>query len=321
MPLNKAANTIKTYRLIRKKDKILIGVSGGPDSLALLYLLKGLKKEYKLDLAVAHLDHLLRRDSGRDAEFVKKLAGKMKIPFYQAKINIRKLAKKGSLEEAARNARLGFLFRVAKKIRADKIALGHNLDDQAETVLMRVLRGTGLYGLAAISPKRDIGGFEIIRPLIEVRRREIEAFLRKKKILPRRDISNLQDLYFRNKLRNRLLPLLEKSYNRNIKEALSNLAQSSAYDYDYLAARAQRAMGGMQGKINLARFSRLHPAMQRLVLRLNISRLKGGLRRITFRHIREIEDLISYRPLNSVVDLPGGVSARKKKQSLVFFLR
>lgn len=313
MILEKVKSTIKKYNLIDKNDKILLGVSGGPDSVALLYILAALKKEFGLSLHVAHIDHCLRKDSHKDRRFVENLARKLKLPVSVTEINVKALAKYGSLEEIARNARLGFLFRVAKEIKADKIALGHNLDDQAETVLMRILRGTGLYGLSGISAKRRIAGYCVIRPLIELRRREIEAQLKKKKIRPCIDITNRQDIYFRNKIRNRLLPLLEKEYNKKIKEILSNIAESAGSDYDYLTRAAEKSLKRLGAKIGINRFLKLHPAIQRLVLRLSIGRLKGDMRRITFKHIREIEDLIRNRPVNSIVDLPKGVFVIKKK--------
>jgi tRNA(Ile)-lysidine synthase len=264
---------------------------------------------------------MLRKNSHLDREFVEKIAGKFNIPVTSEEINLKGIAKIGSLEEIARNARLGFLFKVAKEIKADKISLGHNLDDQVETVLMRILRGTGLYGLGGILPKRNIGGFVIIRPLIEVSRKDIEIFLKNKMIKPRIDASNAQDIFFRNKIRNRLLPLLEKEYNKNIKQVLSNMSKIACYDYDYLHRSANQAMKTMKGRIDLDKFKKLHPAMQRMVLRLNISHLKGDTRRIEFRHIEEIEDLILYRPVNSVVDLPKGISVVKKKKNLCFYCR
>ena len=321
MILDKAREAIKKNRLIVKNDKIVIGISGGPDSVALLYLLNSLKKELKLTLHIAHLDHMLRKESHRDKAFVERLAKRLKIPITTGQINVKGLARLGSLEEIARNARLGFLFKVAKDIKAKKIALGHNLDDQAETVLMRILRGTGLSGLTGIFPKREIADFQIIRPLIEVRRREIEAFLKKKKIKPRLDTSNLKDIYFRNRIRNRLLPLLEREYNQNIKGVLSNMAESVGCDYDCLNRLAYKAMKRMGAKINLKKFLKLHPAIQRMVLRLTITRVKGDTRRITFQHIKELEDLILNRPVNSVVDLPKGVSVIKEKKYLSFYRR
>ncbi|MDD2689029.1 MAG: tRNA lysidine(34) synthetase TilS [Candidatus Omnitrophica bacterium] len=319
MLLDRVKATIKKYNLVAKNDKILIAVSGGPDSVTLLYLLNSLKKEFNLSLHVAHLDHMLRKDSAGDAEFVKRLAQNLKIPITLTQVNVEKLALKGSLEEIARNARLGFLFNTARGIKADKIALGHSLDDQAETVLMRILRGTGLYGLSAILPKRNIAGFWIIRPLIETSRKDIEAFLRRKKIKSCLDASNLKDIYLRNKIRHQLLPLLERQYNKNIKKILSNMAESAGLDYDYIYSRAIVIMKNFDRKVNLKRFLKLHPAIQRLAIRQNIARLKGDTRRLNFKHIREIEDLILNRPANSVVDLPKGVSVVKKKGHLLFF--
>lgn len=321
MVLEKAKNTIRRYKLIKEGDRIVMGVSGGPDSVALLYLLDSLKKEYKLKLYIAHLDHMLRKESQLDMIFVENLAKKLKIPIITAKINIKNLNTRGSLEETARNVRLDFLFKVAKDTKSTKIALGHNLDDQAETVLMRILRGSGLYGLSGIAPKRRILRFTIIRPLIEVYRREIEKFLRQKKIKSCIDKTNFKDIYLRNKIRNKLLPLLAKEYNKNIKEVLSNLAENSACDYTYLETSARRITNRLGTRINLVRFLRLHPAMQRMILRFNIARLKGNTRRITSRHIKEIEDLILNRPINSIVDLPKGISVAKKKKVLYFYLR
>jgi tRNA(Ile)-lysidine synthase len=328
MVLDKVKNTIKKYNLINKNDKLVIGVSGGPDSLALLYVLNSLKKSLKINLHIAHLDHMLRKDSYKDKEFVEDLAKRLDIAITTAQIDIKNLAKVGSLEEIARNARLGFLFKVARDVRAKKIALGHNRDDQAETVLMRVLRGTGLYGLSGILPKRNISGFIIIRPLIEVSRKEIENYLKNKKIKPRQDYTNLKDIYFRNRIRNRLLPLLKREYNPNIKEVLANMAEGLGTDYLHLLKMSQKAFLKNskiinKNKINLYlnRFLKLDPAIQRMVLRLGIAKIKGNLRRISFKHIREIEDLIYNRPFNSIVDLPQGICIIKKKKYISICLR
>ena len=321
MIFNKVSDTIKRYNLISKGDKVLVAVSGGADSLTLLYLLRSLATPLGFKLEIAHLDHMLRKGSIKDAEFVRSLAVKLGIPVFIGKIDVKKSGTKGSPEEIARNTRLDFLFKVAKEVKADKIALAHNLDDQAETVLMRILRGTGLYGLCGILPKRKIYGFEVIRPLIRIQRQEIESYLKKRKIKWRIDPSNRQDIYFRNKIRNKLIPLLEKCYNPNIKDALSNMAEGIAFDYDYLNRAALRVVKGKRGRVNLAAFLKMHPAMQRLVLRLSISKLQGSTRRISSQHIKEIEDLITNRPINSIVDLPKGISAAKKAKSLIFYRR
>jgi len=322
MIVEKFKDTISRYGLISKGDKLVVGVSGGPDSVALLYLLNAVKDDMSLRLYIAHLDHMLRPGSRKDADFVKSLGARLKMPVTAGKANVRRLVKKGSLEEAGRNARLAFFFKVAKNIGAKKICLGHNLDDQAETVLMRLIRGAGLYGLAGILPKRNICGFTVIRPLLGIRRREIEGYLKKNKAGFRIDETNKEDIYLRNKLRNRLLPLLEKEYNANIKEVLSNTALSSGSDYDYLASAAAKLLKRLgAGKVSLPAFLKLHPAMQNLILRQAIARLSGDMRRLTFKHVEEINDLALNRPSGSVVDLPKGISVIKRKKYLLFCRR
>ncbi|MDD2752822.1 MAG: TilS substrate-binding domain-containing protein, partial [Candidatus Omnitrophica bacterium] len=149
----------------------------------------------------------------------------------------------------------------------------------------------------------------------------IESFLRKKNIRACKDFSNQQDVYLRNKLRKRLIPLLEREYNRKIKEILSNLAQSTALDYEYMNLSAERFILVHKSRVPLKEFQKLHPAIQRLVLRLAIARIKGDTRSIGFAHILELEDLVAVRPENSIVDLPKGVSALKNKGTLYFFLK
>lgn len=313
--------TIARHGLIRKKDRIIVGVSGGPDSVALLFLLAFLRKEYGLTLFVAHLDHMLRPESRADRRFVQALARRLGCEFYSAKVNVDRLAEKGSLEEAARQSRLSFFLKVAKKLSADSVALGHTVDDQAETVLMRVLRGSGLYGLAGIMPRRKINGMFFIRPLIEVRRKEIESFLKRKKISFRLDASNKEDLYFRNKIRNRLIPLLAKEFSPGIKDLLAHLAESARYDYDYLSMCAKRSCGGGRCSMSLSSLSKAHTAIRRILLRNAYASLKGDTRRLTFSHIKEIEDMLVSRPTGSVVDLPRGISAKKNAKNLIFFRR
>ncbi|KPK96660.1 MAG: hypothetical protein AMJ95_12955 [Omnitrophica WOR_2 bacterium SM23_72] len=321
MILQKVRNTIKGNHLIQKGDNIVIGVSGGPDSLALLYILNSLKKELRLSLCVAHLDHMLRKDSYKDKAHVENLCNKLKLPLRSRRIDVRALALKGSLEEVARNVRFKFLFQVARDFKAKKIALGHNQDDQAETVMMRILRGTGLSGLGGILPKREVCGFQIIRPLIEVRRRDIEAFLRRKGVKACQDPTNRSEIHFRNKIRKHLLPYLEREFNTNIKDILCHMAKTCGQDYDFLSQLAQKTLKRVRVgklKVDLKRLLGLHPCLERLVLRFMVCHLQGDLRRLTFRHIQELEDLVLRRPMNSIVDLPKGISVIKKKTYLQF---
>lgn len=319
MITEKLNKTIRKYGLINSGDFIIIGLSGGPDSVALLYLLKSLSVSAGLKLHAAHLDHMLRKDSHKDAEFVKNLCIKLKIPVTIGKLDVKLFSPKGSVEQNARNARLNFLLGLAKKINADKIALGHNLDDQAETVLMRILRGSGLYGLCGIAPKREIRGASVIRPLIDISRREIETYLKKRKIGFMVDKTNFEDIYMRNRIRHELIPFLQKKYNNNIKILLSGMAESVSYDYDYLRKAAEDFIN-KQPKLSFCinKFKKIHPAIQNLSIRIAIEDLKGDIRRIESRHIREIRDMIINRPTGSIVDLPCNLQAVKKKKTILF---
>jgi len=164
-------------------------------------------------------------------------------------------------------------------------------------------------------------GYRIIRPLLEVSRKEISAFLKKRKIVPLLDKTNLEDVFFRNKVRNKLIPFLEKGYNPNIKNVLANMAQIVNWEYDYLINIAERKNKDLGKSMAIDKLLRLHPAIRRLIFRLAIRGLQGSMRRITFQHISEIEDLVFHRPLHSVVDLPKGISVVKKRKNLLFYRR
>lgn len=317
--MNKFIETIKKYTLIQKKDKILVGVSGGPDSLALLLQLAALRGRMGLSLHIAHINHNLRKDSTADASFVKNFAKKLNIPLSLKQLGPKLLKKKGSLEEICREARLDFFIKTAKKIKADKVALGHNLDDQAETILMRLLRGTGLSGLTGISAKREIGGIIFIRPLLETSRRQIDKFLTRKGVKARIDPTNRQDLFLRNKIRHSLIPLLKKDYNQNIVQGLANLAESVSFDYEFMDQVAKRSLKGDNLRLNIKNAKKLHPAILRLKIRQSIAHLQGDTRRIGFQHIKEIVNLLNERPKGSVVDLPKGIHVKKAEKCLHFY--
>ena len=228
---------IQDYRMLSKGDGLLVGVSGGPDSVALLYLLMELRDDYDLQIYVVHLNHMLRGDeSDDDAGYVKKLTKRLKLPVFIGKKDVGKFAKanKLSLEEAARIQRYEFYKQIAGKLNIRKIALGHTADDNAETVLMRLLRGAGEQGLIGIYPVRHIDNLKVIRPLLNIYRIEIESFLKEKKISARIDSSNADNKFLRNKVRLELIPLLEENYNQNIKQVLINTADILKEDNEYL---------------------------------------------------------------------------------------
>jgi len=327
--LNKVRTTIKRFKMFKKQDKVLVGVSGGPDSVALIYVLNSLKKELKITLYIAHLNHMLRRsEAERDMEFVKQIAKKLNIPCYCKSVNVVSFRKKGSLEEVSRNTRHKFFRDIARKYSLNKIALGHNRDDQAETVLMRIIRGSGLYGLGAIRPVRLIGELFFVRPLIEILRKDIDSYLKRIKVKACLDASNLDPKFFRNRIRNRLIPFLESDFNKSTRLSLANLSEVISFDYEYLTDVARRQMKrvlisnrGKRLSLDLKKLSKLHISMQRMVLRLCIERILGTTRKFDYRHWREIEDLLLNRIEGSIVDLPKSLSVRKDKDRLRLYTR
>ncbi len=318
--------TIDDHKLLRKSERVIVGVSGGPDSVVLLYILNALRYELGITLHVAHLNHRLRKDAWLDQRFVEKLCDRWKLSLTARSLKKSDFQKNGSQEEIARDYRFQFFMDVAKKQDAKVIALGHTQDDLAETVLMRVIRGTGLMGMRGILPRRQINGFRFIRPLLDIPRLEIERFLKKEKLSFRIDSSNTDLKFFRNKIRRELIPNLEKSYNHRIKEVLAHLADVLAGDYDYLEEQSKKILTKLVAsqspvaiKLKLSLLQKTHRALQRMLIRLSIERLRGDLNQLTFGHLSEIEDLIQHRPTGSVVHLPGGLSASRDKNCLVFW--
>ncbi len=329
MILTQVQNTIANKGLIKKGDRVLVCVSGGPDSIALLHLMVDLRKHYDIELAVAHLDHMLRgRQSAADANFVKRITAKLGIPFVIEKKNVKKIANspKMSIEERAREARYNFYQRAAKKTGANKIATGHNMDDQAETILMRFVKGSGSRGLSGIPYKRQLGHTQVIRPLLDVKRADIEEYLKKHRLPSRVDASNFKTFYLRNKIRHILMPFLEKEFNPKIKENLKSIAKNLSNESDYLGTVARRLYKHLTSgtkariEISLRDLLRQHIALQPLIVREIICSLKGDLKRITYRHWQEIESILTYKDKWSI-DLPGKIKVNKKGGRLIFMTK
>ena len=229
---------LSTGSLIAPGDTVYVACSGGPDSVALFRLLRQLAPEWKLRLGLIHVHHSLRgKSADRDAEFVRRLAAKYKVPFVLGKKKVRQMARKEkfSIEEAAREARLEFFQETAKKRRIRKIALAHTQDDQAETVLMRILKGTGMRGLSGIRQQLVFGKLKLVRPMLQLTKKEILDWLAEEKISFREDASNRSVKFVRNRVRNKLLPLLEKEFNPRMKEALARIPEIINQENEMLA--------------------------------------------------------------------------------------
>jgi len=323
--LRTAEKTVSTYGMLKPKDSVLVGVSGGPDSIALLHVLLTLASRFSLRLGVAHLNHSLRqKDSDKDAEFVASLAGKFDLPCYVHKENVRKyqIENKLSLEEAARRVRYTFFNSVSETNRFNKIALGHHCDDNAELILMNLFRGSGPQGISGIPPVRD---GKIIRPLINLKRSEIIDYLEAKGLKYVSDTSNWETKYLRNRIRLHLIPLLKESYNPKIIETLNRLAaiigSEEEWIEDIIHPLFEKTALSMQDDIvsfSVPRLKEINIAAQRRIIRKAIARIKGNLRRITFSHIDSVINLLESRPAYKNLDFPDRIRIQRNRETLIF---
>jgi tRNA(Ile)-lysidine synthase len=332
----KVRQTIDRHGLLAGGGTVVVGVSGGPDSLCLLHVLNHLPKDYAIELHVAHLDHRIRdAESRQDAAFVAGLAEEWGLPATIEARDVPGLARESKLaiEEAARQARYAFLSQVALAVGAKRIAAGHNADDQTETILMHWLRGAGLAGLRGMLPQTELGqmrleaawpdhpplDLQLIRPLLETPRGEIEAYCREHGLKPRFDRSNLDITYYRNRLRHELIPYLE-SYNPNIREVVRRSARVISADYDFLQAELERVWPVVVSSeseeaaslteaitFDLERWRDLPTSQQRSTLREATHRLRRSLRNINWIHIENALLALRTKSAGTQVTLPQGL--------------
>ena len=325
--LEQVHRSIQTSHLLPKGGRIVVAVSGGADSVALLHALHSLQVTERYWLHIIHVDHALRTTSHEDAAFVQALGKRWHIPVTIERHDVAaRCAEAGwSLEDGARRIRYDCFLSVARRHSASHVALAHTADDQAETVLMRLMRGTGLMGLGAIPIQRQLDeAVEVVRPLLDVWRRDIVDYLHAHRLTYRDDATNQDQRFVRNRIRHQLIPLLEREYNPEIKGALTQLAEQSRWDYSYLQAAAERQWKRLtkisqahQVAITIRPFLRQPKALQRQLLRRAIQRLRGDLTRFEFRHWLEAERLFRERPVGTRLDLPGGLQLTREQDRVV----
>ncbi len=321
--LESAWNIVRTHEMLKPGMAVLVGVSGGPDSVALLDILLEFSASLELRLGVAHLNHGLRgTEADLDANFVQSLAKDRGLPYLGQLKNIRDEQKRTgrSLEEAARDARLKFLHEEAKRHGYEKIALGHHRDDHAEQVLINLLRGSGPDGLCGIPPIRG----RIIRPLIRSTRAEILEYLSSRHLSFRIDRSNEDLCFLRNRIRLHLLPELQNKYNPGIADGLSRLGEILQAEKEWISGLVDPIFDSIvclqearRIEIRISAMLPCHPALQRRLVRKAIKRVKGDLRRITLSHVESVTDLIKPDRDGSRIDLPDRIRASRSPHRLV----
>lgn len=314
--LERIVESIRKWQLLAPGDRIVVALSGGPDSMALLHILWRLAPEWRFDLVAAHFDHGLRPESAAEAVRVAAWASELGIPCETHRIDVSGLAETAgkSLEEAGREARYRWLIELARSLGAGKIAVGHTRDDQAETVLMWLLRGAGTTGLAGMPVRREEDGITIVRPLLDIGREEILAYCREQNLQPLQDPSNRDPRFLRNRIRHELLPYLEKEFAPGVRRGLVRAAEIFRAEAEFFERRAD-AWLDEQGKSG-ERFLTLpveplrerHPAEQRWVLRRALERLAGWYIP-PFEQVERLRELLGTN-YGGPLELPGGIRAR-----------
>ncbi len=323
--LKAVKDTIRHYDMLKKGDRVLVAVSGGADSVCLLRALIDIRRSAGIEIIAANLDHGLRgRESAAESRFVIDLAGKLGVHCEHTGITAHRPVKnKISVEEYLRKRRYDFLISAAKKQKCGVIATGHNMDDQAETVLMRVIKGSSTAGLGGIPPVRNERGIRVVRPLIRVARRDILLFLDAADTPHVEDSSNADTRFLRNSLRHEVIPALEK-INPRIRRALVNLSDSVREDMCVLDTvkkeSGERTTRSVRGRysIGLSELLVQPKIVQKEICKELFGKAGGEMKKLTFRHWMDMERLIRSSEKGKSLDLPGKVSVTRRKNALVF---
>lgn len=316
--LEQVLATVLKFSMFRQGDKVLVGVSGGADSVALFHILFRLREKFNLELFICHLNHMFRGEEARaDAGWVASLARKFDIPSIIEDIDVPGYMIRHNLpaQVAARQVRYRFYRRVAAEKGCSRVALGHHADDQAETILINLLRGAGTSGLKGIPPVRE--NF-FVRPLIEARRKQIEAYCLLQELSYRQDSSNLKPVYTRNRVRMELIPLLEKEYNPAVVASLNRLAGIMREENDFMEAAAENALERIVGRVgpgevrlSLKSLTDISPALLRRILRMIFRRMAGESRAPDYEQIEKALALLK-GALPGKLEWPSGILLIKR---------
>lgn len=291
---DKVLNTIKRYEQIKSGDTIVVGVSGGPDSICLLNVLKNLQNKLKINIVVAHINHMIRKEADSETEFVQDFCEQRDIKCFVKKADVLQIAKEKKLgtEEVGRKIRYDFFEEVKNIVGGNKIATAHNANDNAETVLMNFLRGSGSTGLKGIEPIRDN---KLIRPIIECTRQEIEQYCNEKGLNPKYDKTNQENIYTRNKIRNMLIPYIQENFNPNIIETINRMSNLIATDEMYFKSIVKQSyketfISRTEKEIilDLKKFNVLEKVIKSRLIIYTINELLGTTNGIEKIHIEDV---------------------------------
>lgn len=322
----KVFHTILENNLIKQGDHIILGVSGGPDSSCLFHILLQLQKKLNYKISVCHINHGIRKEAILDQKYVEDLCRKHEIPCYTKTINIEEKARKEKIgtEEAGRKVRYEFFEEIRKKVGASKIVTAHTKNDQVETVLMNLIRGTGLTGLTGIKVEREN---VYIRPLITCTKKEIEEYCKKHKLNPRIDQTNFENIYTRNKIRNQLIPFLEKEFNPNILESISRMSEILSKENQYLEKITKQEYEELfieqdEEKItlDLKKFNLLDLVIKNRIVLYTITVLFGSSSGIEKIHIQDIIKLCKNNRGNKFL-IPNKKIKILVKNKKIFFIK
>ena len=323
MVKEKVLETIKKYNLISKNDKIVVAVSGGPDSMCLLHILLTLRKEYNLELNVAHVNHMIRENAILDEEYVKDFCQKNNLNFFVKKVDVHELSKKDRIgtEEAGRKARYEFFNEVKEMTSSNKIAIAHNKNDKVETIFLNLIRGTGTYGLIGIEPKNGI----YIRPLLEIERENIERYCDEFNLNPRIDESNFENIYNRNKIRNVIIPFIKKEFNPNIVNTVSRLSDIVQDEEKYFNKIVENEYKKLvieetneYIKLNRKEFNDLDLIIRKKLVFYVINKLIGSTMGIEKIHVEDIIKLCSNNIGNKYLTPKKNIKVSLKNKQLYF---
>ncbi|MCF8002375.1 MAG: tRNA lysidine(34) synthetase TilS [Halanaerobiales bacterium] len=318
---------LKNKNLIsNNNNRLLLGVSGGPDSLTMLDLFTSIRDDFNLEIIVFHLNHLFREKASEEAEYVRKICEKKAIKTIIKTHDVPKYVENNNLspEEGAREIRFKYLKEIFQNEEIDKIGLAHNKDDLVETVLLNIFRGCGMKGLKGIEDNITIDGMKIIHPLLIFFRSEIIDYCKSNNLEPVYDPSNESDLYSRNRIRNNILPLIENQINPNVKQVITRMTETVKEDFNFIKHYSEKKFKEILIKkdekkyiLDLKKMKNLHPTLIKRIINIILTKLKGNIDNFYYKHYNDIINFIESNNTGDLLDLPDNINIKISYQKLI----